>query len=139
MILVHNFITMGRGDGAEFISWHPGSRERGMLALGWVPPCPLLSHCAPPTHGLVPPTFWVSLPLGRLTIPYMTENPANLMIQTDYHKDQVTKSNCISSYNEQSEDELKSAVPGNPSKAVERGLPAEVSLDTPVAAQRDPP
>lgn len=66
---------------------------------------PFIPLC-PPTHGIVPPTFWVSFPLGRLTISYMTENPANLMIQTDYHKDQVTKSNCISSSDEQSEDEL---------------------------------
>lgn len=54
---------MERGGGAEFISWHPGRRERGTLALG--SSMPPFIPLGPPTHGIVPPTLWVSIPLGN--------------------------------------------------------------------------
>lgn len=81
---------MDRGGRAEFISWHPGRREKGTLALGssMLPFIPL----GPPTHGIVPPTLWVSILLAILSgsapspISSMTANPANLTIKTDNHK-----------------------------------------------------
>lgn len=106
-ILVHNFIIVVRASEADFISQHPGIRERGVgIWLGSsMPPFILLGSL---THGTVPPTLWVGLPPDNSLWKCPITNLSRLT--TTKIKHQVIKSNCISDHNEQSENELKDTV-----------------------------